>query len=55
MKTLKTFFAASLLLVGLSFTACSDDDDPQPETPTPENPIEQVPGNPIELPEAGPF
>jgi len=50
MKTVKALFAAGLIVVGLSFTACSNDD--KYIAPEVENPIERAPiDNPIERPE----
>lgn len=48
MKTLKTLFVASLLLLGLGFTSCNKDDDAQGPVNLPiedsvENPIAPVP------------
>ena len=54
MKTLKAFFAVGLFVLGLSFTACSNDDgyvkpetpEHLPEYPGPVNPV--LPEHPIE-------
>lgn len=56
MKTLRSFLAVGLFLVGIGFTSCSSDDDVMPETPeVPANPVEPVPENPIENPVVAPL
>ncbi|GEM_PF-6047099 len=47
MKTLKSIFAVSLFVVGLSLTSCGSDDKYIP--PKPEHPIENE--KPVHLPE----
>jgi len=45
MKTLKAFFAVGLFVLGLSFTACSNDDGyVKPETPE-HLPTDGIPGH----------
>ena len=54
MKTLKTFLAVGLFLVGLSFTSCSSDDkyvEPEmPEKEKPLPPIKEIPLPPVPSP-----
>ncbi|WP_430817123.1 hypothetical protein [Carboxylicivirga sp. RSCT41] len=52
MKTLKSIFAVSLFIVGLSLTSCSSDDKYIEPDGSPENPIYNE--KPAHLPEGDP-